>query len=124
MTLAPVRPDVAAPVFIAPATLPSLPPCPEYCDGTCFEQWYDAQSGTTYHGSPFTEATVTSPIRGEETLSVSVTRTDTLAGPGEPVVHAIVGDPAFDDIEMTPEQARRVATLLLAAADIADGVTA
>lgn len=111
MTLAPIRPDVAAPKFI---------PCPPFCDGLC-DEWYDAVDGSRYHGSDFHKVSAAETDRGAENLVVTVTRLDVDTQPGDPEIHLLMGDRhGGDDWQLTVQNARRLAAVLLNLTDAAD----
>jgi hypothetical protein len=101
-----------------PEPHPATTGCPDgvaFCSGICTE--YD----DGYHSSGFSLVDAIRYGRGDTEMALCVSRTEVDGKPGPAEIHFI---PALcsDDFILTPERARRLAALLLNAADDADPI--
>jgi hypothetical protein len=110
-----------APVLIeSPATAADLP-CPDFCDGNC-DGWTDDEDGTRFHAGDYGDVSAVEQVSGYKGVGVSLTRLDSLDGPGAPQIHLMTGTQRItnDDWALTPADARKLAAALLNAADDAE----
>lgn len=115
MTITPIRPEFTTPVI---PSLSTESPCPPFCIGDCVDR--NDPDGPRYHGSDFDTAEVREfDHPGTRELSVSLTRLDDPGATGEPEIHLIAGYLGSDYI-MSPQNARKLAAILLNAADAGD----
>jgi hypothetical protein len=117
MTITPIRPDVAAPLFLAPeVTLPPWITHPTYCDGTCPE-WYDKQDESIFHTGEFgTVDAYNGDTEKPVEVTVTASRFDMLTERGESEVHVLGGY----DLMFKPNAARQFGSMVAAAAEAVD----
>lgn len=96
----------------------NMPACPNFCNGTC-STWVDAD-GSNHHSSGLSTVVIAGGYRGEDVdLDVSASLTDEDYQAGTPEVN-LMPSRGGDGVTMAPAEARKLAALLLNAADDAD----